>query len=75
VAKVIKRAAARVGLDVHELAGHSLRAGFATTAARQGASLVEIGRITRHASEGMLRKYIRAGTLFERDPLRGVLVR
>jgi integrase len=75
VASVIKRAARRVGLDPRELAGHSLRAGFATTAAREGANLAEIGRITRHASEGMIRKYIRAGTLFDRDPLRGVLAR
>lgn len=75
VAEVIKRAAVRVGLDARELAGHSLRAGFATTAASEGANLAEIGRITRHASEGMIRRYIRAGTLFERDPLRGVLAR
>ncbi|MDC3988693.1 tyrosine-type recombinase/integrase [Polyangium jinanense] len=75
VASVIKRAARRVGLDPRELAGHSLRAGFATTAAGQGANMAELGRITRHASEGMLRRYIRAGTLFDRDPLRGVLVR
>lgn len=75
VAVVIKRAAVRVGLDACELAGHSLRAGFATTAASQGANMAEIGRITRHASEGMIRRYIRAGTLFERDPLRGALAR
>jgi integrase len=73
VALVLKRAAARVGLDAAELAGHSLRAGFATTAARQGASLPEIGQITRHVSERQIRRYIRAGTLWERDPLRGVL--
>ena len=30
---------------------------------------------TRHSSDGMLRRYIRAGTMFDRDPLRGVLVR
>jgi integrase len=75
VAERLKRAARRVGLDPREIAGHSLRSGFATTAANVGANLPEIGRITRHASEGQLRKYIRAGTMFERDPLRGVLIR
>jgi integrase len=75
VAQIVKRAAKRVGLDPCTLAGHSLRAGFATTAASVGANMAEIARVTRHESDGMLRRYIRAGTLFERDPLRGVLVR
>lgn len=73
VALIVKKAAERAGLDAEELAGHSLRAGFATTAARAGANLAEIGRVTRHASEGMIRRYIRQGTVFERDPLRGAL--
>jgi len=75
VAEVIKRASARVGLDPRELAGHSLRAGFATTAAALGAGMAEIGRITRHASADMVLRYIRAGTMFDVDPLRGVLGR
>jgi hypothetical protein len=32
-------------------------------------------RVTRHESDATLRRYIRAGTMFDRDPLRGVLVR
>jgi integrase len=75
VALIVKRCAARVGLDTRELAGHSLRAGFATTAAMEGASLAEIGRVTRHASEDQIRKYIRLGTAFHLDPLRGALSR
>jgi len=75
VAEVIKRSAKRVGIDPRVLAGHSLRAGFATTAASVGAHMAEIARVTRHSSDGMLRRYIRAGTMFDRDPLRGVLVR
>lgn len=73
VALVVKRAARGAGMEEAELAGHSLRAGFATTAARAGAGLVEIGRVTRHASEGMVRRYIRQGTAFDVNPLRGVL--
>ena len=75
VADVVKRAARRVGLDPRELAGHSLRSGFATTAAREGANMAEIGAVTRHSSEAMIRRYIRRGSLFERDPLRGALAR
>lgn len=75
VAEVVKRAARRVGLDPRSLAGHSLRAGFATTAASVGAHMAEIARVTRHESDATLRRYIRAGTMFDRDPLRGVLVR
>jgi integrase len=75
VAEVVKRAARRVGLDPRELGGHSLRAGFATTAASVGANMAEIARITRHEGDQMLRRYIRFGTLFDRDPLRGSLTR
>lgn len=73
VALIVKKAAERAGLDAEGLAGHSMRAGFATTAARAGANLAEIGRVTRHASEGMIRRYIRQGTAFERNPLRGAM--
>jgi integrase len=51
VAIVVKRAAARVGLDTAKFAGHSLRSGFATTAAANGADLVSIMEQTRHRSD------------------------
>ncbi len=38
VARIVKMAAERAGLDATQYAGHSLRAGFATSAARGGAS-------------------------------------
>ena len=38
VARIVKRYAARVGLDPAAYAGHSLRAGFITSAAESGAS-------------------------------------
>lgn len=43
---------------------HSLRAGFATSAARAGKSAHAIQRQTRHASLAMLGRYIREGELF-----------
>jgi site-specific recombinase XerD len=64
VAIVVKRAAERAGIDSAELAGHSLRSGLATTAARNGASERAIMRQTGHKSVQMVRRYIREGELF-----------
>ena len=47
---------------------HSLRAGFATQAARAGAHERAIMGHTRHKSEKVLREYIRDGQLFEENP-------
>jgi len=64
VALTVKKAAERVGLDAQSLAGHSLRSGLATTAARNGASEASIMRQTGHKSVTMVRRYIREGSLF-----------
>ena len=65
VMRVVKAAAAAgVGLDVAQLAAHSLRAGFVTTAASKGKSLEAIMRQTRHRSERVARGYIRPATVF-----------
>jgi site-specific recombinase XerD len=64
VALVIKKAAERVGIDANVLAGHSLRSGHATTAARNGASEASIMKQTGHRSVQMVRRYIREGSLF-----------
>lgn len=48
----------------HPYAGHSLRSGFATTAARNGASEAAIMRQTGHRSLQVVRGYIQAGGLF-----------
>ena len=47
------------------IAGHSLRAGFITSAAKKGASLPKIMRQSRHKSERMAMTYIRPATLFD----------
>jgi site-specific recombinase XerD len=64
VALTVKKAAERVGIDAGVLAGHSLRAGHATTAARNGASEASIMRQTGHRSVQMVRRYIREGSVF-----------
>ena len=61
IAQIVQRAAKRIGLDPGEFAGHSLRAGFATEAAAQGASERAIMRQTGHRSVEMVRRYIRDG--------------
>jgi integrase len=67
IAAVVKRRAARAGLDPADLSGHSLRAGFATEAAAQGASERAIARQTGHRNLQTLRRYIREGTLWREN--------
>ena len=64
VTLVIRRAATVAKIEDSQLSGHSLRAGFATTAAANGASEAAIARQTGHRSMEVLRRYIRHGTVF-----------
>lgn len=73
VADVIQDAARAAGLEASRFGGHSLRAGCATAAAAGGASDLAILERTGHKSLGMLRRYVRHGSVFAVDPLRGVL--
>jgi len=61
VARIVQRAAKNAGPDPALYAGHSLRAGLATSAATGGASERAIMRQTGHKSVAMLRRYIRDG--------------
>lgn len=56
---LIKQYAKRIGLNPSEIAGHSLRAGFVTSAAVHHARLDKIMEITRHTSPASVLKYIR----------------
>jgi site-specific recombinase XerD len=64
-ARAIKRLCRLVGLPNTEYGAHSLRSGFATSAARAGASEHAIALVTGHRSTLMLRRYIRRGQLWE----------
>ena len=57
-----------VGLDPARYAGHSLRAGLATSEAAAGASERVIMSQTGHRSADMVRRYIREGSLFQSNP-------
>ena len=67
VARVVKKLADRAGLDAAKYAGHSLRAGHATSAAIAGASERSIMNQTGHRSVQVLRRYIRDGNLFREN--------
>lgn len=59
VARVVKSAALRIGLEPDRYAGHSLRAGLATSASAAGADLLQIMNQTRHRSVDAARRYVR----------------
>jgi site-specific recombinase XerD len=67
VSVVVKEYAAMIGIDPQTVSGHSLRAGFVTSAVRSGASLVSIQRQTGHASLDMLARYIRTNDPFHQN--------
>jgi hypothetical protein len=60
VALVIKAHAERAGFDPAEHAGHSLRAGFLTTAAEHGAHVLKMMEVSRHCSVDTLRGFVEA---------------
>jgi integrase len=66
IAVIVKRAVRSVGLDPARYAGHSLRAGFITTALEAGAGEILTARHTGHRSLEVLRMYMRP-----QDPFRG----
>jgi len=59
VPRIVKHYAARIGLDPRDIAGHSLRAGFVTSAAAHNARLDKIMEVTRHRHPATVLKYIR----------------
>ena len=65
VACIIKARALSAGLDPARYAGHSLRAGFVTEAARNGADIWKIQQVSRHRSMQVLSTYVRDARLFD----------
>jgi integrase len=59
--KRLAKAAHLADSDYRRISGHSLRAGFATEAARRGMPAHRIKQITRHKSTAILEGYIREG--------------
>jgi integrase len=64
VSEVIRERLAAIGMDRNGYSGHSLRAGFTTSAAKTGVSTFKIRAQTGHASDAMLSRYVRDCELF-----------
>jgi len=64
VAAIVKQGAARLGFDPSTFGGHSLRAGFVTSAVKRGANLIKITDVTGHRSLEMLKTYSRDAEAF-----------
>ena len=69
VALIIKDYLNKTGIDSKNYSGHSLRSGFATSAAESGAEERSIMTMTGHKSTEMVRRYIREANLFKNNPL------
>ncbi len=65
VALIVKRYAEAAGLDVAKLSGHSLRAGFVTSAAENRASISRIMEVTRHRDPRTVETYVRRADRFK----------
>ena len=64
IPRLVKKYAEVIGLDPTEYAGHSLRAGFVTSAAVHRARLDKIMEVTRHTNPQTVMKYIRDVDIF-----------
>jgi integrase len=69
VALILRKRLTRIGLSVDRMSGHSLRAGFVTSAAKIGTSIAKISAQTGHRSTDMVLRYVREADLFEDHPL------
>jgi integrase len=72
VAEIVKRAAKRVGIDPSKVAGHSLRSGFATSAARGGAGLADIMAQTGHKNSDVAMRYVQRGKIMQNPASKAV---
>jgi len=69
VALLIKKYLTLAGINSKNYSGHSLRSGFATSAADAGAEERSIMAMTGHKSPEMVRRYIKEANLFKNNPL------
>lgn len=69
VSLIVKQRAEAIGLNKQNYAGHSLRAGLVTSAAKSGVSSWKICQQTGHKSEAVMQRYIRDSNLFIDNPL------
>jgi len=68
VARILRRRAAAAGV-AGDFAGHSLRRGFITNAAKKKIPIESIKRVTGQRSSGVVMDYVAAATLDDDPPL------
>ena len=74
VALIIKSYLDITGIDSKNYSGHSLRSGFATSAAESGAEERSIMAMTVHKSAEMVRRYIKEANLFKNNALNKIKI-
>ena len=74
VALLIKEYLQSAGIDNKNYSGHSLRSGFATSAAESGAEERSIMAMTGHKSTEMVRRYIKEANLFKNNALNKIKI-
>jgi site-specific recombinase XerD len=74
VALLIKEYLQIAGIDNKNYSGHSLRSGFATSAAEFGADERSIMAMTGHKSTEMVRRYIKEANLFKNNALNKIKI-
>ena len=74
VALLIKNYLNKAGIDSKNYSGHSLRSGFATSAAESGAEERSIMAMTGHKSTEMVRRYIKEANIFKNNALNKIKI-
>jgi len=74
VAILIKDYLELAGIDSKNYSGHSLRSGFATTAAEAGVEERSIMAMTGHKSTEMVRRYIKEANVFKNNALNKIKI-
>jgi len=74
IALLIKKYLKLAGINNKDYSGHSLRSGFATSAAESGAEERSIMAMTGHKSTEMVRRYIKEANLFKNNALNKIKI-
>ncbi len=74
VSLIIKKYAKIAGLEYEKYGGHSLRSGFATSAADAGVEERNIMAMTGHKTTQMVRRYINEANLFKNNALNNLKI-
>ena len=74
ISLIIKKYVSLAGLDPNKYGGHSLRSGFATSAAESGAEERNIMAMTGHKTTQMVRRYIQEANLFKNNALNKIKI-